>query len=93
MREWLINKNLCLEWHLKRWIGKDLAVRICMVIDKALKRRQRRMTFEIFQERLKVGVERKECHTCGGLFAEEEGKNWQGNWICNKCLSYDGTEE
>lgn len=47
------------------------------------------MTFEDFQKGLKKEPEKKECCTCGGLFAEEEGTVWQDRWICFKCLRYD----
>ena len=39
MIAWLINKNLCLEWHLKKMLGKKRAVRICLSIERLIKRR------------------------------------------------------
>ncbi len=38
MLAWLINKNLCLEWHLKKRLGKERALKICLAIDKLIKK-------------------------------------------------------
>jgi len=39
MIAWLINKNLCLQWNLRKLVGRKKAVCICILIEKLFKRR------------------------------------------------------